>query len=572
MKKIKYITVLSVVVFAFFGCEDILDTKNLYEKDFDNYYKTPTDINEAMAGVYSAFYTTAATSDEHIIADLLSDIQLAGGGPDDAVAKYIDGFTDPSEDTYKDLWVETYRGVYRCNAIIESMAKADFTPYFSSADEVKAFTNQALGEAYFMRAFFMFRAAKFFGGMPLILKTDAPRDVPRSSFIETFSQIVSDLKTAVETMPGINASLIPSERYGHANKWVAEAYLARVYLFYTGYMANIEKGSVSSITISDKSTVDKAYVVAKLEDCIQNSGYELQPDFRNLWPYSYANKSAGTVVLPWAKDEGLAWAGQDGFTPRFGTGNKEVMFAERFSFGNWSWDKGIAYSNQYCLHFGIRSNSMVPFGEGWGWGTVHPLFVAQWDGADLRKQGSVLAMGDAAEGTDGYQGNVGDHETGFVNKKYVPIQHDGAKGVVNMFYYVYGGADTDFMTLNAQDFYLMRFADVLLMHSELTETATGMNEVRKRAHLGEIAYSLGALKEERLHEFAFEGLRWFDLVRWGDVDKAANNYYQRDVEVTNMGVTAKYNVTYRPETKGLLPIPESEIRLSNGAYKQNPGW
>jgi hypothetical protein len=114
----------------------------------------------------------------------------------------------------------------------------------------------------------------------------------------------------------------------------------------------------------------------------------------------------------------------------------------------------------------------------------------------------------------------------------------------------------------------MRFADVLLMHSEITGTADGMNQVRARAGLPAVAYSLDALKKERLHELAFEGLRWFDLVRWGDVKNAFNDV----IDVRNSGTDAKYKVTYRPETKGLVSIPETEIRLSNGVYKQNPGW
>lgn len=114
----------------------------------------------------------------------------------------------------------------------------------------------------------------------------------------------------------------------------------------------------------------------------------------------------------------------------------------------------------------------------------------------------------------------------------------------------------------------MRFADVLLMHSEISGTATGMNRVRVRAGLGEIGYSLEALKEERLHELAFEGIRWFDLVRWGDVNTA----FDDAINVRNSGIDAVYKVTYRPETKGLVPVPETEIRLSGGVYSQNPGW
>ena len=91
-----------------------------------------------------------------------------------------------------------------------------------------------------MRGFFYFRAAKFFGGMPLILTINDPRDAPRASYSETFGQIASDFKTAIDLLPLQSFSAIPTARYGHANKWVAEAYMARAYLFYTGYMANIE--------------------------------------------------------------------------------------------------------------------------------------------------------------------------------------------------------------------------------------------------------------------------------------------------------------------------------------------
>ena len=158
---------------------------------------------------------------------------------------------------------------------------------------------------------------------------------------------------------------------------------------------------------------------------------------------------------------------------------------------------------------------------------------------------------------------------GFFNKKYHSLQHDDGTGSnVGMFVQLYNWGNADYQLAHAQDFIFMRFADVLLMHSEITQTATGMNAVRERAGLDQIGYSLEALKEERLHEFSFEGLRWFDLVRWGDVDNAYNDV----INVRNSGVEAKYSVSYRPETKGLVPIPETEMRLSNGIYTQNPGW
>jgi len=567
MKKIIYIITAALLVLITSCGEDFLDTRNLYEKSLDNFYSSPQDINEAMAGVYHSLYTPGVHSMEGLAANLLSDMMLGGGGPDDKSAKRVDAFLDPEEDTYHDLWKMSYNGIYRANAIIEKVQDADYSEYFFTDAEAVDFKNQTIGEAYFMRAFYYFRMAKFFGGVPLILSTEDPREVGRATMTETFAQIASDLKMAIETMPTVAFPAIPTERYGHANKWVAEAYMGRAYLFYTGYMTNMEGTATSDLPLADGGTLTGTDVAGYLEDCINNSGYELATDFRNLWPYSYVNTSAGETVLPWAETEGLEWVGQDGHSPTFGTGNNETMFAVRYAFGDWGY--GQYYNNRIPLYFGIRDNSLVPFGQGWGWGPVNYQLWNNWDDADERKRGSILELGVAEMGTQAYEGDKGDHETGFVNKKYTTIQHDGADGVAGMFYYMYNMSNNDMQLWAMQDYILLRFADVLLMHSEITETATGMDDVRDRAGLTPLGtYSLADLKEERKYEFAFEGLRWFDLVRWGDVETA----FDYTLDVRNSGVDAQYSVNYRSETKGLLPIPETEVRLSNGAYQQNPGW
>lgn len=568
MKKVIYFIAFTAMVFLT-SCVKELDTQNLYGKSLDNYYKTPQDIEEAMAGVYNAIYTKDRLSNESLVADLMSDMMLGGGGSDDPEARWIDNFEDPLEDTYRDMWIQSYNGISRANAIIEKTADADFSTFFNTSAEATNFKEQTIGEAYFMRAFFFFRLAKFFGGVPLITTIDTPRDLPRASYSEVYAQIASDLKVAIERMPATPFPSIPTSSYGHANKWVAEAYLGRVYLYYTGYMTNMMGQSTTDLPLVDGGSLNATDVTTYLDDCIHQSGYQLTSDFRNLWPYSYVNQSAGSIVLPWAETEGLSWVGQDGSNPTFGTGNYETMFVQRFSFGDWQWSNGNIYTNRLALYTGIRDNSLVPFGQGWGWCTVNPNLWNSWDDADPRKQGSILPMGVTEQGTGGYVDGKGFDETGYFNKKYTPIQYPNSNGdVTGMFVQLYNWSNTDMQLMHAQDFIFMRFADVLLMHSEITGNADGLNAVRNRAGLNAVAYSLDALKQERLHEFAFEGLRWFDLVRWGDVDTAFNG----TINVNNVGISGVYKVNYRSETKGLVPIPETEIRLSNGVYEQNPGW
>lgn len=574
MKKIIYLVAVSVGLLIS-SCTDFLDTRNLYEKNTQNFYKTPKDIQEAMSGVYNSLYvqTNTGLGDEHIAATLMEDLTLAGGGNDDFFAHNTAAFLDPLDDTYRELWIETYNGVYRANSIIEAVQDADFSDFFPSAADAEAFKNNTLGEVYFMRGFFMFRAARFFGGMPLINSTETPRDAPRATFGETFGQIAEDFSKAADLMENVDINSISIDDYGHANRWVAKAYLARTFLHYTGYMTNIEKSATTELPLPDGTTLTKEQVVGHLNDIMTSSGYELASDFRNLWPYSYINKSAGENILPWAADEGLSWVGQDGPKSTFGSGNKEVMFAQRYAFTNWDATK---YRNWAVLFFSVRGQELVPYGQGWGWAPVHPVFYNEWPDNDPRKRGSVLDLSADDEGVENYNAsaNNGYHQTGLIIKKYIQLQHDGPQGVKGMFFYMYGpGADSDsYMLWTAQDFYYLRYADVLLMHSELTETATGMNQVRRRAGLNDVSFSLDALKKERKYEFAFEGIRWFDIVRWGDVENSANNYYSRVATVLNNNVEAEYSVKYRPEIKGLVSIPESEIRLSNGVYSQNPGW
>lgn len=568
MKNIKYLIAISAI-FTATSCSDVLDTENLRDKSLETFYKSPTDIDEAIAGVYNAIYTTNVHSEEQIAANLMDNMMLGGGGADDKSAKWVDNFEDPAEDTYYDLWGQSYKGIARANAIIEKTAAADFSKYFNTPAEADEFKKQAIGEALFMRAFFYFRLAKFFGGVPLITTIDGPKNGPRNTYTETFAQIAADLKLAIETMPAKPFPSIPTSRYGHANKWVAEAYMGRVFLFYTGYMTNIEKQATADLPVAGGGSITATQAAQYLDDCIANSGHQLVADFRNLWPYSYVNKASGKNVLPWATTENLSWVGQDGISPTFGTGNFETMFVQRFSFGDWGWSNGNIYTNRLCLFGALRDNSLVPFGAGWGWFPVNPAIFGGWSDLDPRKRGSVLEVGKADQGTDGYSGDKGDHETGLLNKKYTSLQYPNAAGAtVGMFVQLYNWANTDMQLMHAQDFIYMRYADVLLMHSEITKTPGGLNAVRNRAKLGPVGYSLDAIKDERLHEFAFEGLHWFDLVRWGDVDNAFNG----TVPVRNSGVPTNYSVKYRPETKGLVPIPETEMRLSNGVYVQNPGW
>ena len=82
------------------------------------------------------------------------------------------------------------------------------------------------------------------------------------------------------------------------------------------------------------------------------------------------------------------------------------------------------------------------------------------------------------------------------------------------------------------------------------------------------AYARTALQWERRLEFATEGDRFFDLVRWGIAEPTLNAYITVEKTRRTFLATAKFTAG-RDE---YLPIPQSEITFTNGLYKQNPGY
>lgn len=131
----------------------------------------------------------------------------------------------------------------------------------------------------------------------------------------------------------------------------------------------------------------------------------------------------------------------------------------------------------------------------------------------------------------------------------------------------------NFQLNNTQDIVILRFADILLMGAELGSTNAQyyLDKVRSRVGLPSIPVSLDNIKKERLYELAYEGVRYYDLMRWGDLEKEVNRM-KKDVPVKIMGTDKVITIRFRTETKGFLPIPENEIKLSNGALVQNEGW
>ena len=110
-----------------------------------------------------------------------------------------------------------------------------------------------------------------------------------------------------------------------------------------------------------------------------------------------------------------------------------------------------------------------------------------------------------------------------------------------------------------------------------------MDQVRARVQLPSVPVTLENIKNERHWELAFEGVRYFDLLRWyGKAAGAEIKKNESNATIYNMTVATSLEAAPGgvfsdidksvQDTGGFLMIPDDQIQLSNGKLVQNPGW
>ena len=580
----KHIISLSALVLAslvFAGCEKFLDTVSYTERNTSNFPASEEDAMQLVTGIYATMNLDLrdfAGTCYIMQANLCSDDCYGGGGMDDSETQAWDHLMYNDIDHQADFWTNCYSGIGRANMAISALDKV----------EDEDLRNQLLGEAYILRSWFYFELAQMFEVVPLVTTVpesvaDAAEYPALATVEEIYGFIAASLKIACDNMPSTPYGSILTGR-GHVNRWVAEGLLARVYLFYTGFYSDKEGKSITTLPLMDletntlsSETIGKDYVVSKLEDCIKNSGYSLVPDFRCLWTYS--NK-ATKPDYPFMDDCADSWY-MDAHNP-------EQMFHINAAKSSHKYN----YLNYYC---GLRTfdsgdyKGVFPMSRGYGFATVNPDLWNTWDENDIRRKGSIWSVWEEALDFDSYQFGAESQmeETGLWQKKiHSPACYINGKWSFEFTSISdYYGADKDLGRKKAtNDFTLLRFADVLLMHAELTDGKViyngmdGMNAVRARAKLPQIAYSVNALRQERRHELAFEAIRWGDMRRYGKAYCIAALETQLGGRIWNTGkeTTMKdqgpgYKARYEA-TWGFRPYPQMEISLSNGVLTQRPGW
>lgn len=551
-----------------------LDVESKTESTTDNFYRTESDAWRALIGCYDGWQCTSSSAGcaFYFASEVMADECFAGMGNTDArnyqVLDRFDVNQSPSDmNILETEWTNYYAAVYRCNELLAHESQIAW-----SSEETKG---TYLGECRAIRALCYFDMVRMWGNIPLFTEP-VNENRPQSDPDEVYNVIFSDLLYAVNNIP---ASAYPksaaASNDGHITKYAASALLARVYLFYTGYYG--KEPQVEGVT--------KSTVLQGLEDFIavaESEGYGLVDEFKNLWSAASTtwalNKSTGDY------EQTSTYAGD---------GNKEVVLAQKF---NYTQDyNGNNDGNRWLVNMGLRNYlGHAPYGRGWGGCTVNPKMLTSYGTGDERREASIInlvseGISDEADFETSYKDQR--EYTGYTVKKYTPMSKwmkDEASGAWSLVDEISGLGEGDFQISQYQNFIVMRYADVLLMAAELgsPNAQEYLNKVRQRAYTSEdedgsltlssnyreVTATKDNIMNERMLEFAFEGQRYWDLLRQG-VEYAASQI------ATNTSVTSggnPDNVTIKEsdivKKQGLSQIPNNQITLSNGVLKQNEGW
>jgi hypothetical protein len=621
----KYILSALVVSAAtvFVSCNDMLDTDpRVTELTAATFPGKPADVEALNAATYSIMNTLGGGDQSGICNNpfywwcMMSDECYGSGGLQDNVNKSLHHFTTASSNQYEQEFILLYGGISRANNQIETIDNVKWT------DAQKAQRDQLLGEAYFMRGLYYMWLSQLFGDVPLITSTVITDDMQNQVSAEEviYPQILSDFVSAKNLMKAERAN-----GSGHADKFTAEAFIARAWMFWAGFykkQADLSSGDATIELVEQEgcpagTKLAKADVIAALKDIVATGGYKLCEDYRSLWQYSNsylwdeAHDGVGHAY------EFIADMKRENCfdQPGMGNGNTEEIFQIQFlNASKWAisgtYNNARMYSNYLSCFWGLRNGATndngkrdktYPFNQGWGQGTPSCNIWDDWTDAertgndgkgysDIRKLGTMIDLDNELEA---YTYEKDDNEeSGYACKKYAEVNLDACAADNDSWWsqcpgYTSSSLDNKQQGDHFEDFYLMRYADVLLMLSELTGDVQYMNQVQKRAGVPLTAsYSLKALQDERRWEFALEGLRFNDMRRWSGIDGGQNCYAAKALQaqdgkqITCYGkkksqilkhMTCSWSKRYA-DTNGFLPKPQRQITLMSGKMTQNPGW
>jgi hypothetical protein len=527
----------------------------------------------AIEGLVTAAYAAIGNGDmigpiysNWAYGSVRSDDAYKGGGGTgdvgevDALEHY--NLVTPSMDAFVSrTWKNLFKSVSRANVAlraVNSLTDAEFPN-----------KNVRLAELRFLRAHSYFTMKLLYKNIPIFDENASSDDILKVSNDlsneDSWNKIAADFQFAVDNLPTNQPQL------ARANKYAAQAYLARLRLFQA-----YEQDATHHVTNINKTRLQE--VVTLTQAVISSGKYALNNDIADNFLPETENSAESVFAIQFTINDGT-------------------------TAGRLNYEDGLNYPHgapQYgCCGFHAASQNLVN------------AFTTDANGLPNFNtfNNTVANLANATVDT-----RI-DHTVGIDGH---PYKYDNTKPFSNSWVRdpgVYGNFHTmrnqqlstsssyfkngPFMG-SAKNYDVIRYDDVLLMQAEayieLGQQVNALpliNQIRNRAAASTARlkkldgtfpsnynlkpytsanwtqdYARNALQWERRLEFATEGERFFDLVRWGIAATTLNDYITIEKGRRTFLATAKFTAG-RDE---YLPIPQSEITFTNGLYKQNPGY
>ena len=547
MKTYNFFTIIIVgLLFVFNSCNEseFLDKYPLDQPNPENFFYNSSSAQSAIAASFRPWLVGSSNMyarDMMIIFDAMTDDSYWRPNRSASIQQERWDIT-PTHAAIRTYWVEVYKSINAANFAIEGIPNS-VDPNFTEEDQ-KAY----IAQARFMRAFDYLFLTTFFGDVPLHLKPLSNFEEfnpPRTAKSEIFEQIIADFEYAKQNLPTNWPDAV-----GAPTKAAGAAFLAKAYL-YNKEFSKAEAASREAIQIAE------------------SSGYKMLDDYMSV--FSGDNER-----------------------------NEELLFY--FSFlPDLEGYSSNATVQRICRD--LPGEFKTIFGAG-GWGYALPqrdLYDAFEEG-DYRRECTVFAPGDFFGNYVGAENFTYTHKKIDSNGEWTeydvtysandPVEYDyrwspTGMNVKKLTKYIGDLANTsrdglDVPILRMSELYL--FLAEALAEQNKNEALVWVNKVRSRASVNMPAKTLAdgnlvdIVRHERRVELAMEGIRLFDIMRWGNLGEifasstSVKRHFYSDY-LTGENEQTRFDAPLIDLPANLLfPIPQDEIDRNENINSNNPGY
>ena len=591
MKKIIYIALLASVSL---GCEDFLDRQPLDTPSSASFLANEAEIKQSLTGVYNAtFWNRTGFVPDLKRIEGTTDIQISRkSDPESLIAQGDNGPFVPGNGWSDNAWTQGYKVVSRANELLEGMKRGEIATPKTSYAKMQA-------EAITLRAWAYFNLMVWYGDVvyyTVPLKPEEYETQSRTPVETIVKALYKDLDDAYTVL-----DFNPSER-GRVNKGFAYGLKARL-----------------AMLIKDYATA------AQATDTIIKSGqYGINPSYQNL--FTLAGQNANTnkeviwsMVYPTENPNISSWMAV-GYTPRQTLGAQSNNFPTQALVDKFECTDGKRIDESPLYDSAnpsknrdkrLRWTLYMP-------GDTMEVRMSKTASLPYQNPNQRFIFNIHSDQIFRWNWNTSKFDVVTGNPDFVTSSNGvwqfGATGAVGGVGYVWRKYnDTDQYLWELKTGYtIMRYAEILLMYAEAqielgkldASVVDAINAVRKRAGqpiatLGSQAKMRQLVRRERTVEFAIEGLRLFDIRRWGiildvlntQIVGAAKNPTDapaipsfgaagsvQDInDIPDYSASISKRISSRNETRKntakhlLWPLPQGEID-KNKNLKQNTGW